>query len=736
MATYPYRPLDLPNETRILTVQPGNFDDKILCSISHLNLDSPDAPYEALSYCWSKSIDAVKEIDPDTDIPWAIHGQDDDGNTISESGTSKWKDLCDHPYYGEQYIRLGGRMPDARIECDGVGIVVGGELFRALRRMRSKEGGEPLRIWVDALCINQQDLKERNEHVKVMGRVYAGASRTRVWLGESTEMDFHAVRTLYAISEIFDDIFVHRKVVDLASATMHEIQWHFHNNADTNRLEWGLLADLLNRSWFKRTWIIQEVVNSREVTVHLGAIQVPWHFMAMVILAMSEFKLQTMISECKGFKAIGFMEQLRKERVDEAATCTSAPLLTLLEELRDFQATIPSDKIYGVLGLIDQKGAYVVDYAQTPEQVFTNFAIKNIRNGSLDILTHCVDSSKPTTLKLPSWVPDWTRPGWTEPLRIRGLEASAAGDRKPSLHIDEDAGVLHIKGRIVDVVAKVECKRQIPVPNQQGPLGGIDENKEVEKGSVENEAEPSGPNAIKMAKYGGAILKRERENEKEAGVGGDIPGNDTKRSGSPINDAEYRLNETMERMVRHSEEWYRGVIDVAFPEKTATPETWENLWRTFMCNRTRDNNERPGEDCAIGFEVHYKTALEPGKGLARVLQERTDHEIESHGLAPQDGVAHYMKEKEAAEKFIGAHTKWTYNRRFFRSKEGRFGWAIDGVREGDLVVVLYGCDYPIIIRDDEQKKSRIIGDCYIHGLMDGEPMEESLAFAETEFEIV
>lgn len=471
------------------------------------------------------------------------------------------------------------------------------------------------------------------------------------------------------------------------------------------------------------------------MTVHLGAIQIPWHFIAIVILTLSEFKLQTMVSECKGFKAIGFMEQLRKERVDEAATCTSTPLLNLLEELRDFQATIPSDKIYGVLGLIDEKGAYVVDYAQTPEQVFTDFAIKNIRGGSLDILTHCVDSSKPITLKLPSWVPDWTRPGWTEPLRIRGLEASAAGDRKPSLHIDEDEGVLRIKGRIVDVVAQVEYKRQIPVPNQQGPMGGIGENNEVEKGKVKHEAGPIDSNAIKMAKYGGAILKHERENEKE-GVEGSMAENDPERPESPINDAEYRLNETMEKMVKHSEEWYRSVIDVAFPDKTATPETWENLWRAFMCNRTRDKNERPGEDCAIGFEVHYKTALEPGKGLARVLQERTDHEIESHGLAPQDGVAHYMKEKEAAEKFIGAHTKWTYNRRFFRSEEGRFGWAIDGVREGDLVVVLYGCDYPIIVREDEQKKARIIGDCYIHGLMDGEAMKENLAFAEADFEIM
>ncbi|KAL2875866.1 hypothetical protein SGCOL_008861 [Colletotrichum sp. CLE4] len=733
MATYPYRPLNLPNETRILTVQPGNFDDKVICGISHLNLLSPDAPYEALSYCWSKSIDAVKEIDPESDIPWAVYGTDDDGNIVSESGTSKWKDLCDHPYHGEQYIRGGGRMPDAPITCDGVEIIVGGELFRALRRMRSEERGEPLRIWVDALCINQQDIKERNEHVQLMGRVYAGAVRTRVWLGESTEMDFHAIRTLYAISEVFDDIFVNRKVVDMASVAMQEVQWHFHNNADTRRLDWGLLADLLNRSWFKRTWIIQEVVNSREVMVHLGPMQIPWHFMAVVILALSDFKLQTLISECKGFKAIGFMEQLRKERVDEAAMFTNTPLLTLLEELRDFQATIPSDKIYGVLGLINQKGDFIVDYSQTSEKVFTDFAVKNIKTGSLDILTHCVESSKPTTLELPSWVPDWTCPGWTEPLRIRGLKASATGDSKPIMHIDEDTGVLHIKGRIVDVVAQVECKRQIPGPNQQGPMGGGSTD-EVEKGVAENLGKPSDSKVVKMAKYGGPIFKYEKENDQDRADGSRAE-DDVERPKSPNNDAEYRLNVTVEKMGKHAEQWYRSVTDVAFPDKTATPKTWENLWRTFMCNQTRDH-KRPDEDCAIGLDIHYSIALEPGKGLARILQERTDHEIQFHGLAPQDGVAHYMKEKEIAEKFIGAHSKWTYDRRFFRSEEGRFGWAVDGVRKGDLVIVLYGCDYPIIVRADEQKKSRIIGDCYIHNLMDGEAMEESAAFAETEFNIV
>ncbi|KAL0933498.1 ankyrin and het domain-containing protein [Colletotrichum truncatum] len=153
MATYPYSPLNLPHEIRVLTVQPGKFADDLVCGLSHIKLDSPDEPYEALSYCWSKGVD-LDDIDPDTEIPWAVHGKDDNGELITKSGRLPWKDLVDHPYLGEQYIRMGGRMPDASIICDGVPVTVGGELFRALRRFREEEG-PPLRIWVDALCINQ-----------------------------------------------------------------------------------------------------------------------------------------------------------------------------------------------------------------------------------------------------------------------------------------------------------------------------------------------------------------------------------------------------------------------------------------------------------------------------------------------------------------------------------------------------------------------------------------------------
>lgn len=434
--------------------------------------------------------------------------------------------------------------------------------------------------------------------------------------------------------------------------------------------------------------------------------------------------MQTLISECKAFKAIGCMENLRKERIDKSLAFTSMPFLTLLEELRDFNATIPSDKIYGILGLTDHKDDFVVDYSLSPEKVFTDFAVEHLRSGSLEILTHCINPSKPSTLSLPSWVPDWSRPGWVEPFRIRELQAKAAGDTKPELIVDAAAGILRIKGRVVDVVAEVETKKQIPSLNQLGPLdGGTDD---PENGGT---GDPMAPN---MAAYGGPIFDADMDEKPKRNI---TDGNEPGEKENPVNDAEYRLKKTMDKLGEHSEKWYRSVIDVAFPDKKTTPQMWENLWRTFMCNRTRDN-KRPTDECATGMDIYYKSVLEYGKGVARILEERTDHQIACHGLEPQEQVAFYMKEKVAFETFIGAHTKWTYNRRFFRSENGRFGWAMDGTMPGDLVAVLYGCDFPIVLRGDKDDKLRIVGDCYINGLMDGEGLEENVAFAEMEFEII
>ena len=60
---------------------------------------------------------------------------------------------------------------------------VGRSLYHALQRLRSKT--EPRKLWIDALCINQNNDSEKTEQVQLMGAVYRAAHRVLIWLGES-----------------------------------------------------------------------------------------------------------------------------------------------------------------------------------------------------------------------------------------------------------------------------------------------------------------------------------------------------------------------------------------------------------------------------------------------------------------------------------------------------------------------------------------------------------------------
>jgi hypothetical protein len=123
-----YKPLDLAAfEIRLLTLQPPNGanDSVIHCSLDHCFLVEPP-PYRALSYCWGDSSDPTEII------------------------------------------------------MNGLPMLVTRELNRALKQLRASN---LMTIWVDALCINQEDVLERGMQVMRMGIIYARAEEVIVWLG-------------------------------------------------------------------------------------------------------------------------------------------------------------------------------------------------------------------------------------------------------------------------------------------------------------------------------------------------------------------------------------------------------------------------------------------------------------------------------------------------------------------------------------------------------------------------
>ena len=451
----------------------------------------------------------------------------------------------------------------------------------------------------------------------------------------------------------------------------------------------------------------------------------PWDFFYEAISGLRAMRADGIMGHPTGVKAVCMMGSLRRERLENGGGPLSMPLLSLLEELRDFESTIAADKIYAVLGLVDAGDRVPVDYAKSSEQVFTDFAVGRLRAGSLDVLTHCVFSPRPSALvDLPSWVPDWTRPGAVEPFRIRGLRVSAAGSTRPQVTaIDAVAGVLELRGRLLDAVEAVDEAAHIPRDESDDMIGFTKTN----------------PN-------------------------GTSPGFQTPQERNALHEATQnrRIKASLDNIMRN----------MVFQNGTFTWEQYEAAWRTFMCNRTRDN-EVPGPGYGPLWEQYMAFFSFDGRDPTEILQEmgveptpfpdsqkpdwarQEAHTGNSPALdtgasceAPEDdfgdsllrsvtairrrgGGLDKKRRPEPVENeselyatmrrtFNGAHSKWCYRRRFYRSREGRYGWVVDGCRSGDVVALFYGCDYPFVLRHQDGGTYRIIGDCYIHGLMDGE----------------
>jgi hypothetical protein len=113
------------------------------------------------------------------------------------------------------------------ILVNGHEIHVTANLHQALYQMRRQD--ESVLLWADAICINQQDVQERNYQVSHMTKIYSAAQEVVSWLGEGTEASDRAM--------------------ELIAASTNEL-----SRQEPSRLQ-GDLDDIFSRSYWSRVWV-------------------------------------------------------------------------------------------------------------------------------------------------------------------------------------------------------------------------------------------------------------------------------------------------------------------------------------------------------------------------------------------------------------------------------------------------------------------------------------------------
>ncbi|TGO25876.1 hypothetical protein BPAE_0071g00480 [Botrytis paeoniae] len=282
MDSYQYQPINLGRPSiRLLQLYKGHWSDKIQGHFISAWFDDPDSfmPYSALSYAWGY-IDKVEEV-----------------------------------------------------IIDGARIKVTFNSHMALQHLRSEE--EDQIFWIDALCINQENVHEKIHQIRQMGDIYKKAEKVVVWLGrgtEETDLVMDAMKRLRKASLGWHSA----EWKDKANDWVDENNEHLPNLRDQMRL-------ILERPWFRRIWILQEVANARRATtVHCGnrsiSATIFSQFPALIALNPA-VHCQSVLDIMPGIS--------RKE----SWWTQGQKLHTLLVRFRESEATDDRDKIYALLGI-------------------------------------------------------------------------------------------------------------------------------------------------------------------------------------------------------------------------------------------------------------------------------------------------------------------------------------------------------------------------------------------------
>lgn len=351
----------------------GASEDEVSvsCAISHVSLDQPP-PYFALSYTWGDA---------------------------SQKG---------HIFVGEAPFYVTKSLEVALIHLT--------------------PEDEPLTLWIDALCIDQDDEVEKTEQVRQMQQIYSQAMSVITWLGptaENSDVAMHWIQRYGSLAHSFGigtkpELRLRRLLQTFESDPdklphdgleefLRDITTQLSSGSHGNNSVGMALSKLFSRAYWSRVWVAQELVHGKCVQFVCGD------------MAVSEELLHYSLRLLRNFGQYQhFKSAQHPQPTNSGLTSTSIdtrnpvnilkvrraagpfPLIYSIRTLRYFQATDPRDKVFALLSFAADAVAFGLypDYRKSCKEVYLETTLSLVRDGFFDVFSLCeVDKDIP---ELPS----------------------------------------------------------------------------------------------------------------------------------------------------------------------------------------------------------------------------------------------------------------------------------------------------------------------------------------------
>lgn len=658
-----YQPfVDGRNEIRLITIlpdkEPQTERSRIYCRLDHVSLDDEyHTPAFNLTRTRSDEAQVPQNVSssPMTDV-------------LSEQGLEDWVDVSataadatlDLPtfrYTWGDYFALSYTWGDpTRVEeiwVNGQSIRITQNLADCLRVLRKKTYiQQGWKVWIDALCINQQDLIERGREVKRMREIYKKSWTPIIWLGGSEDGSDEAMSLIKLLADTGA-----RGGVQYVNELTHAL---YKNPKLFGEGRWRALHQLAVRRYWSRIWVVQEATMGRyntpvlcgEKTISWSEVSQSFAFMnqtdeiinVFIRKELEEASLPFSYSIWTAFQSAEEIQWLQ----DRLHGSSQVNLYRLLELSRTMFSTDPRDKIYGLLELMPPSLECLVipDYTAPVSTVYIDFAKATIADsGLLDVMRLRYPSENAA---LPSWVPDWTVERINSPLNASATTFHASGICVASPTYL--GNILSCKGFKLDDIDGTgglwsedwSASSMVNTVNSINPYGTIEATRE----------------AIWKTMTSARDMNSEPTTDSYADILS-VPA--------------------------------LAMVAAASQESSPLKELSRSAIFTYTSMILAGNST---------FRVGGR---EMQKYFAEDLPREEDTVRLRNALMQVDRVA---------------------NRRLlFTTMEGYLGVAMEGLQRSDGVYILLGCTMPLILRDlGDGTHFQYVGECYVHGVMDGEAM--------------
>ncbi len=525
----------------------------------------------------------------------------------------------------------------------------------------------PRLLWIDSICINQSDDVEKSQQVKMMRDIYETASRVVVCLGENPD----AWLALGMLNQL-----MFMKSFKTQKAWAEDVFNYFRMKDSNELLDAQLTAflDLLHHEWFDRVWVIQEVVVARSITVLYGNRQVAWESFTFIMETLVNHDIAEVVGvfqhsgesgvtrpvplgETQAAFMAGYREKFKKGQF--------YPLYDALRLFLAFKATKPRDKIFALLGLTESASDlnHIIDYKRSMSSILLEVADFILEKGYLLEVFHLAGIGwERAEADLPSWVVDWGMS--RDPTSLAHschedhLQYRAAIQRRSVISRGNDKRHIRVRGQFIDCIREIGSTMGGPdMTVSNRPLEGLDD-----------------------------IIVWMKEAEDLA---------------------------------------HKYAVDPYYNGQSLS----EVVWRTVIGDRTWAARPAPRE---YGVNIaKMKEALHALKSIVAVygtdlngLKEHPPDVDPLKGSFPTwDSLKAFMRDMYNVAWLCGQPS---FPRSFAVTNEGYVAMVPKGTRSGDIICTIWGAQVPFVLRsrgstaDGRPESYHLVGECYVHGMMDGE----------------